>query len=239
MIDALWIVRPGERNEELRYSIRSVECHLPIRSVTVAGHKPSWLTCRHVWTAQRDAPHVNALANLKAALGCSALTERIAVFNDDMFQISRLEHLPSLHRGPLRQAIAERATGSVRARALQDTADILARMGVRDPLSYDLHTPAVFDRRELLETLDCITAYTHGWDPDRAARILWKTVHGNLWPTHHTTHSPDVKIRHLEPIDPWPAPLISTTDLTFTYGAVGNHLRALFPHPSRYEETTQ
>jgi len=237
MIDAVWIVRPGDRNDELRYSLRSAEANLAnTRSVTVSGHKPAWLNCHHLWTAQRDEPHVNALTNLKAALGCSTLTERVAIFNDDFYVTSRLERLPSLHRGPLAAAITERPNPGLRTTALQETATLLRRLGIRDPLCYDLHTPAVFHRAELAETLDVIAAYTHGWDPDRAARILWKTVHGNLHPTHHTQPGADVKIRHLETTT-WPAPLLSTTDLTFTYGAVGHHIRNLLPHPSRYEAT--
>lgn len=236
MIDACWVVRPGEDHAELAHSIRSVDANLPIRSVTVAGHKPWWLNCRHLSTLQDDTAQVNALRNLRAILACEDLTQTVALFNDDFYVMAPLDRLPLLHRGPLRAAIQERPIGSARARALQDTADLLQRLGIRDPLSYDLHTPGVFHRSELAETLDLIAAYTDRWDPDRGARILWKTVHGNLWPNHHATYSPDVKIRDLT-AQPWPSPLLSTIDLAFTYGAVGRHIRSMFPTPSRYEAT--
>lgn len=237
MIDVVFRARPGNDNPELCYAIRSVVANLPHRSITVVGHKPSWLNCNHLPTMQDNSAAANALTNLKAALACDDLTQTIALFDDDMNVMAPLDRLPLLHRGPLRQAIQERPTGTARARALQDTADLLARLGIRDPLSYDLHTPALAVRGELTETLDIIQAYTDRWDPDRGARILWKTVHGNLWPNHHATYSPDVKIRDLTP-QPWPSPLLSTIDLAFTYGAVGHHIRDTFPTPSRYEGTT-
>jgi hypothetical protein len=239
MIDAVWIVRPGDHNEELRYSIRSVETNLPVRSVSVAGHRPAWLNCHHIYNGQREAPVINALDNLKAALVCTPLTERIAVFNDDFFCMGPLERIPLLHRGPLAMvttiARIERGDTSVRTIALQDTLDILRRIGVPSPFCFDLHTPIVVDRAELAETLDIIAAYTAGWDAERRARILWKTVHANLWNTR-SMYSPDVKVRGLEPVDPWPSPFLSTVDLSFHYGAVGNHIRTQFPTPSRYEE---
>lgn len=242
MIDVVFVVRPGERNEELRYAIRSVEANLSnVRSVSVAGHRPAWLNCHHIWRAQREAPHLNALANLKAALTCSTLTERIAVFNDDFYVMAPLERVPLQHREPLAITAMfsrhERGASSPRTIALQDTLDLIRRIGVVSPFCFDLHTPIVVDRSELAETLDIIAAYTAHWDDERRARILWKTVHANLWNTR-STYSPDVKVRDLTPLDVWPSPFLSTTDLSFNYGAVGAHIRTLFPTPSRYEETT-
>ncbi len=42
--DVVYVVRPGDKNEELRYSIRSVIANLPHRKVWIAGYKPTWLS---------------------------------------------------------------------------------------------------------------------------------------------------------------------------------------------------
>jgi hypothetical protein len=41
--DVVYVVRPGNRNEELRYSLRSIAAHLPHRRVWLAGFCPSWV----------------------------------------------------------------------------------------------------------------------------------------------------------------------------------------------------
>lgn len=235
MIDVCYVVRPGDVNEELRHSLRSVAANLPHRDVVVAGHRPAWAKVRHLPTAQAQAKHVNALTNLRAILDCQDLTEQVIVANDDMFVTAPLEQIPTLHSGPLTDA--RHLADSVTSRAYWDTLGMLDRLGVKDPLCYDLHTPFVVDRSQLAKTLHIIqTVGAHpAWDPDRTARILWKTVHANLW-GYAGDHSGNVKVIDLTP-QAWPAPFLSTIDLAFGYGAVGGHIRALFPDPCRYEET--
>lgn len=239
MIDVAVRVRPGDHNEELCFALRSIETNLPHRSVMVAGHKPFWLNARQLRSPSGTdrTVHEDALANLRAIVDCDDLTPSVAIFDDDMFVMGPLHRLPALHSGPLAGVIAARSDGSLRARALRDTADILTRLGIPQSACYDLHTPVTVNRHQLAETLDLIQSYTRGWDDDRSARILWKTIHFNYWTDHRASYSPDVKIRHLTTQPVWPSPLLSTVDLAFTYGAVGHHIRNQFPTPSRYEAT--
>ena len=47
MSDLVYIVCPGDQNEELRYSLRSVARNLPGRRVWIFGHTPPWVTGVH------------------------------------------------------------------------------------------------------------------------------------------------------------------------------------------------
>lgn len=237
MIDAVWIVRPGSDNEELRYSLRSVAANLPHRQAVIAGHAPAWTSTGQIRTLQVGSKHTNALLNLRAVLDREDLTDRVILLNDDMYVMERLDALPVLHRGPLQAAADQRLYGTATAQAYKDTLTVLDGLGHPDPYCYDLHTPFIADRTQLADTLAAILDVTHhgDWDTDRTAQVLWKTVHANLH-RYAGTYSPDVKVTDLHAVDPWPAPLLSTLDLSFTYGAVGAHIRDTFPTPCRYEE---
>ena len=65
--DIVYVVRPGERNEELRYSLRSLS-NLPHGRVWIAGYMPKWVTgVEHIPSPAKPGSHVHAKANLRAA----------------------------------------------------------------------------------------------------------------------------------------------------------------------------
>jgi hypothetical protein len=42
--DLVYVVREGDRNNELRHSLRSVVANVPHRLVWIAGYKPGWVS---------------------------------------------------------------------------------------------------------------------------------------------------------------------------------------------------
>lgn len=100
-MDVVYYVRPGERNEELRYSLRSLQ-NMPHERVWLVGHKPAWVTgVEHIPNRSNgSSPQHNATSHLLAA--CDAVpAERFVVFNDDFYVMEPIEHIPALHAGPL------------------------------------------------------------------------------------------------------------------------------------------
>lgn len=214
----------GGPNEELRTAIRSWHANLRFGRIVVAGGRPDWLTgVTHLPVEQQpNQSHRNALDNLRALLDFD-LAEDVIVCNDDFFVTEMLiREIPALHRGPL---------ADIETCAL--TLELLRDAGVADPLCYELHVPAQLNTAQLRQTVAWIDERTHGWPVHRRARIHWRTVHGNL---HRLGGQEwhDVKVHDLEPGD-WPPPFVSTNDETFAEGAIGRHVRALFPDPSPYE----
>jgi hypothetical protein len=246
-LDVAYPVRPGDRNEELRYSLRSITANLPHLDVTLAGHVPPWVdgtATVGIRIAQTDhAKTLNALRNLHAILDCAFLTDEIVLMNDDFYVVDPVTDIPLITPGPLAWQIDKRAARSERYRRAQiDTITILEQLGRPNPWSFEGHRPIIVNRHELNETLATIrTTVPSSWAPERAASILWRTVHGALrWANRTgTVRAADVKVDHLAPIIDAriPTPFVSTNDSTFARGYIGKWIRARFTEPSRYEHT--
>lgn len=232
--DLLIPLRDGG-NEELRYALRSFHVNHPPHWVITAGGRPDWLTgTGHLPIEQApNQPHRNTIRNLRMLLA-EAGTDEVIVSNDDMYVVEPLDDLPRLHRGSLLDHAAGRDPHSIAARQAHDTLRVLAGWDIHDPKLYDLHVPAVYDRRLLAETLDVIAERMQGRPTHRIAQVLWATVYGNLHQVGGEL-ADNVKVYTTAPVVIGPAPFLSTNDDTFQHGAVGEHLRSLFPDPSPYE----
>ena len=226
----VYLVRPGDNNEELRYSLRSL-ANLPHDRVWVAGHRPAWCTAHHIPTEQAGTKHANAYGNLRAALAHPDVPDEFILFNDDFFVTAPLDRVPTLHRGPVTQVLAQyraKYRTSNYIDAMQATHDWLVRTGYRNPLSYELHTPMVLHRPTLTALLD--RAQADGVD---VTRLHYRTAYGNIAGVGGDKVG-DVKVYH-HGDTAVPTPLASTLDATFTRGGIGRALRAMYPDPSPYE----
>ena len=134
--DIVYVVRPGDRNEELRYSLRSL-ANLPHGRVWIAGYCPSWVTGVEVIPVQgQPGSHQTAKANLRAACEHSAVVEDFVYFNDDFFVMQPLERMPVMHRGTIDEAIRSGMRSSY-TRAMKVTRQILVERGIAEPLCYE------------------------------------------------------------------------------------------------------
>jgi len=232
MLDAIVPIRGGA-NEELRYARRSWAENLPYRTVVTAGGRPSWLSrhADHMDVAQDGPKHANAWRNLRTMLRRSDLTEDVIVLMDDIFVMEPVAAVPSLHRGPLAEVLADyahRHPASPYTRMMAETKLLLERWGFSHPLSYSLHMPMVVNRLLLSDLLDRLERETN----DR--RYQWRTLYGNLY-VEDAEYSPDCKIYTLDE-DYFPhTPFLSTLDTSFNHGAVGRHIREAFPAKDRFE----
>lgn len=232
MTDVVYIVRPGNENEELRYSLRSL-ANVPHGEVTLIGHCPPWVrNVRHVFAPQRD-PSRFKYANTTASLRLLAEKgpDEFALFNDDFFCVRPVADMPRpATRGTLRALADERLAdgrNSPYGVMLRDTAAILIEAGHSDPLAYTLHVPMVMNRDALAMTLE------YGERHRAAAPALsWRSLYGNLMRLGGEWQ-PDVKVHGAGPVPP--GPWVSTTDTSFRYHEVGRRLRHALCHPSPYE----
>lgn len=209
--DIVYVVKNGDKNPELRYSLRSLT-NLPHGKVWMAGGKPGWIrNVEHVPTTQRGNKFVNALKNLEAVL--PQVSIEFVLMNDDFIILSPLERVPTLYMEVHGQTLAKQALVGVRK--------ILARHGIEDLVSYELHVPFVYNRDLLTDTLE----------QARGVHIAGyqRTLYGNLNRIGGTLAT-DVKVRNRLP----DGPFVSTSEKTFQ-GGVGQMIRQLFPEPSPFE----
>jgi len=228
-LPVVYVVRPGNENAELRYSLRSLQ-NVPHGEVWVVGHRPPHVTnVRHLFVPQRDPnrfKYENALRLLQeiAELG----PDRFALFNDDFYCLAPVRGMPlPAHRGPLLEQAAERSGRY--GEMLRATAQLLIEAGHADPLAYTLHAPLVMSRAGLQLTLD------HGLRhrTSELERLSWRSLYGNLMRLGGD-RVPDVKV-HGEggaPAGAW----VSTADTSFRYHEIGQVIRRALSRPSPYEQ---
>jgi hypothetical protein len=226
-------VRPGDDNEELRYTLRGIAAHVPHRTVWVVGHCPPWvsLQVQHIPVAQRGTRWENSRANRMAACEHPNVAENFLLFNDDFFVLEPVERIPLHHRGTVRQVAGEHLREGRRTEYLagmRATARFLRECGVDEPLSYELHVPMPCTKRGLA------TALRVAEDSGIAVPHV-RTLYGNLAaPDRPGTFLADVKVADPNQRPPDDALFVSSKDRSFA-GALGRWVHERLPDPCRYE----
>ena len=114
--DVVYVVRPGDDNEELRYSLRSVAKNAPHRDVWIVGTVPSWTqNVKGLPLTAADEKFANQRQSLTAAAGEKGISDPFVLFNDDMFVMEpitewrtwNLDTIEEVWGGPIGGVIAE------------------------------------------------------------------------------------------------------------------------------------
>lgn len=230
-MDVVYIVRPGDNNEELRYSLRSVAENLAHRRVVIAGHKPDWVTnVYHIATDQNGTKYENAANNWAAAMHDPEVTEDFIAMNDDFYIMRELHSLPVQHRGSLEKVIGyySKHPGPYIAN-MRRTRDLLEALGCESPNSYALHTPMVMKkhwRRILTEA-----AEQYGY-PEH--KVQMRTLYGNFWRLGGEEIR-DVKTANRDGTLVKNDTFLSSNDQAFNEGVIGDYIREQFKNKCKYE----
>jgi hypothetical protein len=181
-MDVVYICRSGP-NEELRYSIRSVEKNLPHNNIWVIGQSPEWYKGSFIEVKNVNAKYSNARANLDALVRSSLITEDFILMNDDFFIMRPIEKISYFYEGTLLER-AERnellTTTGAYTQLLYNTYDKLLKMGIEEPLNYEMHIPMIMNKKKLKEVL-------------RYKTCLWRSLYGNIYEVGGTDRE-DVKV---------------------------------------------
>lgn len=228
LLDVVLPVRPGDQNEELRFTLRALEANYPHAGVWIVGYKPSWVT-NVEFLPGNNAPHkrANLWHNLLTACEHPGLSDTVVITNDDIYITQPVQRIPVLYRGFLAEHLAMRRVrlGAPWWReSLTTTQIMLQTLGFEHPRSYELHTPFVCEKQVMAETLRRFAGITPHNPPQ------WRTLYGNI---HQIggTQSVDGKAYRAGPIQ---EPFHSTEDAGFRHFA--KQFQQLFPEPSRYEK---
>ena len=239
--DIVYVVKQGETNPALRYSLRSLS-NLPHGRVWIAGYKPRWVTnVEHLPLRQTRTKYENSTANLLAAATHDDVSEEFVYFNDDFFVIQPMASIPILHRGPVSHVVdyylskyRHRRNAGAYVDGMVRTADILTGLGVDEPLSYEVHAPLPMTKTGFREAVR--TASGHG-----ITALHKRTLYGNLHGLGGEVGFPgadqegDCKIFKdgMKWSPDWP--FLSSGGAVLQNGEVGRFVRSLFPDPSPYE----
>ena len=87
-MDFVYIIKPGEKGTDLRYSLRSIAKHYPNNKVWIIGYKPTWVTnVEYLPVKQTGTKWSNSTNNVIEACKCEAISEDFILMNDDFFCI--------------------------------------------------------------------------------------------------------------------------------------------------------
>lgn len=223
----VYLVGPGDDQEPLRYSLRTLQAHAPDHTVTLAGYQPDWTTnTGHLPVEQERRSWANQIRILRHV--CEKLDSSFILMNDDFFALQDFDTIALHHNGTLEE-LANRPGWSTGwyGQSLTHTRTLLHQWGFDTPLAYDgIHRPMPINPH-LMDQL---------FDHAESDTFQHRSLYGNH--AGPSTFAPDTKLRSTEDTIPKRADWISTSPRSW-HGRLGATLRATYPTPCRYEYPTR
>lgn len=229
-LDAVYFVREGE-NEELRYSLRSVDQNLRCRKVWIIGGKPDWANPDgFVRIPQDDKDRTKwdkVQESLRRVAANEEITEDFILMNDDFFINQPTSKIEPATAGTLQEHI-ERIERNYRNAPTTYTIELRRAQRVLEEAglttnSYELHIPMIINRKKLAETL----AF---FPPRHATRSLY----GNLHKIGGTRQKDCKVVRIGQPFSK-EAQFLSSDDSTWGDTDLANFIKQKFSKKSRWE----
>ena len=178
MKDAVWVFKGLQDQQELEYSLRSAK-NFKHKKKLVIGDKPLFKTdAKHIkppivrWSML--SPHHDVIHKLHHATTLD-ITDDFILMNDDFFVVRETD-IPTAHRGLIQDHIEGRKPNDAYTKSLKKTLEYLRRKGIKDPLSYELHIPMVFNTAKLKDLLEEIIPVV-----SRNSPLLTRSLYGNLY----------------------------------------------------------
>lgn len=157
-LDVVYFVKDGTRNEELRYSLRSVCKNLiGFKRVWIFGGCPTNIVPDvRVKVNQTGKTKWDKVRNMyKMVCENKEITDDFIMFNDDFFVMQPTNYIEPLYRCPLNEHIKilePNNKSTSYSRLLRNAQQILREVGC-PTLSYELHTPIIFNKKKLIKML--------------------------------------------------------------------------------------
>jgi hypothetical protein len=155
-MDYVYICRSGD-NEELRYSLRSIEKYMPNGRVWVIGNRPIWYIGNFVSVKDIGNKFDNIRNCINIASNHLEISENFVLMNDDFFALKPIDNIPIMHGGLLLDKInryKELRMPSKYIKLLELTYKQLIQNNIKEPLDYDIHVPMAMNKTQLKESLN-------------------------------------------------------------------------------------
>lgn len=234
-MDIVYLVKNGRENEELIYSLRTIK-NIPHDKVFIVGGCPDEINKEkviHVQVLQTGNKYQNTTNNLELICKDPRLSEEFILMNDDFFIINPIidpKKELNLSRGTVEKVVEEYTKiygkdANLYILGMRQTKIFLEDIGIKNPLSYELHIPIVMDKTGVLRVLSLPNI--------KSLRVIHKrTIYGNL-NKKDSKITTDVKVngRSYTPI--YNDKFLSTADDTWNY--VKPYIHGLFPEKGEYE----
>lgn len=224
-LDIIYFVKDGMYNEELRYSLRSVDANMPHKRVWIFGGCPLGIVPDiRVRVDQVGKTKWDRVRNMyKMVCENKEITDDFIMFNDDFFVMQPTDHIEPMYRCSLEEhiKILESHRPSAYSRLLRDCKETLTG----EPLSYELHIPFIFNKKKMLKMLNSF--------PNQHCT---RTMYGNIYKIRGE-RSNDPKIFNSKPPFNYKnSQFLSTDDPVININNdIWRWLQKQFPKKSRFE----
>lgn len=155
MTDVVYILGSGSKwdNNEIRYSLRSVEKHLKgIGSLFIVGFDPGFLK-GHIHIRMADIHGENANRNILEKTLAACKDERVSntfyASSDDIFLLKDFQAstFPRYHRNDLMSTIKKMKTTSGYRITLSNTHTVLSQKKL-PTINFNIHAPFLYDKKK-------------------------------------------------------------------------------------------
>ena len=155
-MDYVYICRSGD-NDELRYSLRSIEENMPKGRVWVVGHRPIWYIGDFIPVDDIGGKFDNIVNCIKTVSENNDISDNFILMNDDFFALNPIDKLKNYHGGLLENKIArykELRMAPKYIRLLELTLRQLKENGINSPIDYDIHVPIIMNKTILKDAIN-------------------------------------------------------------------------------------
>lgn len=230
--DIVYMNKDSAPNEELRYSLRSIEQNWgPHGDVWIFGGCPDGIKPDRFVPVDMILPDKWANTHRLMRLICQndEITEDFWFFNDDFFVLKPVsEDIPQMYNSTIPEVIqifdCEDAGVKYWTDQLRILEDLFRREGM-SCLNYEVHKPMLINRRKMLDVMD------------RYRNILFsRSLYGNCYGIGGMD-SCDVLVKFAYSDISWvmDQDFVSTTEDSFAAGEIGEYIRLRFPDPCGWE----
>lgn len=233
-MDIVYLLKNSPTNEELTYSLRSL-ANLPHDKVFLVGGFPTNIDKTkiiHIPTLQGNNKFHNTTKSIQIACYNESLSEDFILMNDDFFILKPIKdpiNELNLTRGTIQQVLSDISKrpnqSSPYVTGMKQTDIFLRDLGYSMPLSYELHIPMVFNKKQLLDVFSL--KYL-----DSLSIIQWRSIYGNIY-LKNSQKVDDVKVYHNFYYPIRSDKFLSTEEMSWK--RVNTYISKLFPNKSPYE----
>lgn len=186
LVDIVYVIGKGSTwdNNELKYSLRSIEKHgINTGNIVIVGHLPSWIEKTRVIHIPESFNYYKE-RNIMECIRLACLDERVSdnfiYFNDDFFLNSNVnwKDFPTYIRP---YDLHEYVWGEDRTknrwnkytRIIEKTYNALVEKGL-PTLTYDIHIPMPMNKKKFIEAVD-----SFDWDCPQKLGLTYRSIYGN------------------------------------------------------------
>jgi len=237
-MDLVYIVREGDDNIELLYSLRSIDKFAKdYENVWIVGYKPNWIndSVKYLPFKSGGCTWERARNNLIAACNCPDISNDFILMNDDFILTRPLQSWGeslSKVQNTLRKQIAEWAELKLKSRYALAFVQLKNFLKTPAAYSYELHIPMIINKRKFLDMLENkhIKQFVEG-----KSVYLYRSLYGNIYKVKFNSIIRDVKLYGCDFKG-------DTEWLSVFNGYIGvkpkltNFLKTTFPNKCRFEK---